>query len=334
MSLTPSQTENARYLYDLAIHRGLAPQRAREFVTAAYKESSLDPNAKGPPVQQYGGRRAAGYFQLLSDGYVDRAERIAGNENGEFNPRANALSILPDYAGYWRSHPNAAPGDAARDVEKSGEGSGFYSDDLPLFSFLNGQARGSLPRGDSPTGPAVGTTAQGPSPRREFVMSIARSVGRGDPIGNVQDALSAFRTAQAQQPPPAPAATSYTPATSSDGPIPGSGRAGIREAFYDPLGGYDEGTFIPAIGGHSTHTHLSFGDPRTALLAIRLAQKLGLSVRENPYVDPVDPGEHVKDSYHKRVFPGLYNGRQLGEAGDFSGSPEDMAALYRWATRR
>jgi hypothetical protein len=104
----------------------------------------------------------------------------------------------------------------------------------------------------------------------------------------------------------------------------------LAEAFYDPVGAYDEGSFIDPIGGHSDHVHLSLNRAATALAAIRFAQKLGLSVRENPYTDPVDP-VHTKGSYHYKTFPGLYGGKHLGEAVDVSGASPLMARYYKWA---
>lgn len=107
---------------------------------------------------------------------------------------------------------------------------------------------------------------------------------------------------------------------------------GVAEAFYDPLGSYDSGRFGGPIGGHSNHVHVSDTSPTGMLAAIRLAQNMGLTVRENPYVDPVDP-VHVQRSFHYRTFPGTYNGRKLGEAIDASGSPDLMAEFFRRITQ-
>lgn len=106
---------------------------------------------------------------------------------------------------------------------------------------------------------------------------------------------------------------------------------GLAEAFYDPLGSFNDGSFGAPIGGHSDHVHVSDVDPQGMLQALALAKQMGLTSRENPYVDKVDP-VHVRGSYHYRTFPGLYNGRQLGEAVDVSGAPDLMAAYYRAVT--
>jgi len=111
----------------------------------------------------------------------------------------------------------------------------------------------------------------------------------------------------------------------------GSPGGGLAEAFYDPLGSYDNGKFGGPIGGHSTHVHLSITEPNLMLRAIAVAQAMGLHVGENPYVGNVSP-VHVDNSYHYRTFPGTYNGRQLGQAIDVTGNPSLMARFYVLAT--
>ena len=106
---------------------------------------------------------------------------------------------------------------------------------------------------------------------------------------------------------------------------------GLAEAFYDPLGSFNDGSFGGPIGGHSDHVHVSDTDPQGMLRAIALARALGLNVGENPYVGGVAP-VHVTGSYHYRDFPGLYNGKTLGEGADVSGSPDLMAQYYRAVT--
>lgn len=73
--------------------------------------------------------------------------------------------------------------------------------------------------------------------------------------------------------------------------------------------------------------------PQAMLAAIRLARKMGLSARENPFVDPVDP-VHVENSYHYRTFPGLFKGRKLGRGLDVSGDPRKLRRYARIIDRR
>src|SRR4051812_38884999 len=119
--LNPQQQAVAVKIYQHGVSRGLAPGRAKELALAAMHESSLRADAQGPPVAQYGGRRAAGPFQLLSPGYVSRAEKLGG----VFNVDAHTEAILPDYLNYWKTHPNAPVGEAASKVERSGQGASY-----------------------------------------------------------------------------------------------------------------------------------------------------------------------------------------------------------------
>jgi hypothetical protein len=69
--------------------------------------------------------------------------------------------------------------------------------------------------------------------------------------------------------------------------------------------------------------------PQAMLAIIKQAQQMGLAVRENPYVDPVDP-VHTKNSWHYQTFPGQYGGKKLGRGADISGNPKSMAQLFGW----
>jgi RHS repeat-associated protein len=115
--LTRSQKHAAAVIFHVARRRGLSRAHAREMVAASYQESGLNPRS----VNASSG--AAGLFQLLSKGYVDRAKRLGG----VFNAKANTRAILPAYVAYWKAHPNARPGEGAAAVEASGEPASFYA---------------------------------------------------------------------------------------------------------------------------------------------------------------------------------------------------------------
>lgn len=131
--LDPGQRRIAKLLFRLARLAGLSERRAREFVHAAWSESKLRPGAVNPSSG------AAGLFQLLSQGYRETAKRLGGL----FNATANAKAILPSYVDYWAAHPNAEPGAGGRDVERSGAGADFYSNDLELFAWLDDGTAGT-----------------------------------------------------------------------------------------------------------------------------------------------------------------------------------------------
>jgi murein DD-endopeptidase MepM/ murein hydrolase activator NlpD len=128
VSLSQQQQGVARIIYAAARKAGLPDARARELVAASYAESGLNPNARNKSSG------AAGLFQLLSPGYVSNANA----HGGVYSPQANIGAILPQYQRYWQQHPNAAPGEAGRDVELSGEGAGFYSHPLGTIGKFGG----------------------------------------------------------------------------------------------------------------------------------------------------------------------------------------------------
>ena len=111
--------------------------------------------------------------------------------------------------------------------------------------------------------------------------------------------------------------------------------ASRSELIYDPIGSMFDGVFKRgAYGGHETHVHAAEGySPELMLALIRRALRMGLSVRENPYTDPVDP-VHTKGSFHYSNFKGSYNGKKLGEAIDVSGDPAKLRRYFRFARRR
>lgn len=107
---------------------------------------------------------------------------------------------------------------------------------------------------------------------------------------------------------------------------------GINEMFWNPMGRkYDQGSMVQGtIKGHDNHIHFGFEAPDVAVAVIKKAQELGLSVRENPYVDKVDP-VHTKGSFHYGNFAEKYNGRTLGKGLDVSGDKTKMRQLFEWA---
>lgn len=117
VTLSPAQQAVGRQLLQAALANGAPAARAPELIDAAYSESSLNPAARN------NSSGAAGLFQLLSSGYVNRANQLGGVNN----PTANLKAILPDYLRYWQQNPQAAPGAAAAAVERSGQGASFYS---------------------------------------------------------------------------------------------------------------------------------------------------------------------------------------------------------------
>jgi len=297
--LDPRQRQNAQLIYSIARSQGVSHERAIELVAAANAESGLRADATNKSSG------AAGFFQLLSQGYRDRAQKLGGL----YDPRANTMAILPDYQSYWRSHPNAAPGEAARDVERSGMGADFY-DDTGQFSWLRGG--GSSPAASPGVAAAPPGTTAAPSPqlvgpsqqelRRQFALQLiqsrrARRTG-GDPNqAGLMQALSAVRRGPQYETPSAAASVTTGPGMSFPAePLP-SGKGSANAA--------------------------------TMMALMKEAQRRGLRVGENPYFDQVDP-VHVTNSLHYQTFPQTFNGRALGRGADITGTPEQMAAYFNW----
>lgn len=94
----------------------------------------------------------------------------------------------------------------------------------------------------------------------------------------------------------------------------------LLEMFYDPGINVKRGKRTGRIGGHSDHVHVA-GGPESVVTLGQMAQGMGLSVRENPAFDPVDP-VHTAGSYH-------YSGRAI----DVSGPSKKLRKFNRAVAR-
>jgi hypothetical protein len=168
--------------------------------------------------------------------------------------------------------------------------------------------------------------------RRSFIL---QGLIRGDKPLSLLEALPGIREGRVSNPlpPGSQPGASTASASPSRGMLPrpiGSQTArGFSELIYDPVGSVFDGVASnKPYGGHGKHLHFASRNPQVVLRGIALAQQLGLNIRENPYIDPVDP-VHTKGSHHYQTFPGKYNGRSLGQALDISGNPKNLKALYQ-----
>jgi len=239
----------------------------------------------------------------------------------QFERPAKPLAEIQRALSYYKATPGVIPQQGFIDGRKKGVANVGASSDA-AFSATGG----------APEDPGVGGSFD---PRRLLASAMTASAnfaksGHIDQSGTIQALLA---------PPAQRQAPSQQTAQAVLAGIGGGGSAqayntakgGLAEAFYDPLGQWDNGRFSSkGIGGHSDHVHVSITNAQTMLRAIRRAQEMGLAARENPYVDAVDP-VHVKGSYHYRDFPGQYGGKKLGEALDVSGNAKLMSDYFRWA---
>lgn len=124
-----------------------------------------------------------------------------------------------------------------------------------------------------------------------------------------------------------------TPARAGEGAA--GSRLGLKDVFSDQLGySVDEGLYWnQTIGKHGKHVHVSTFDPVTMLAVLREAVKRGLTIRENPLYDKVDP-VHVAGSDHYKVFADdprtSFDESELGTAADISGVGH--VEFARWLT--
>jgi hypothetical protein len=112
----------------------------------------------------------------------------------------------------------------------------------------------------------------------------------------------------------------------ANGPQGGRDRATVLELFYNGPGGVNvkNGQRVQKgfVDGHTDHVHVATQGRRGADRLGRLAQRMGLAVRENETFDPVDP-VHTEGSYH-------YSDRAI----DVSGDPDLMRKFARRVARR
>lgn len=195
VDLSERQRRNAAVIYLEGRRRGLSRRRARELALASWHESNWFENA----VNKSSG--AAGLFQLLSEHYRRRARELGGL----FDPLANTRAIIGDYVSYWRRHPRAARGAAARDVERSGEPASFYADDVEVVAWLDDSSARRLAGGTAGAASPDG----GPRPRlRDFVRGdvqgsdprlLARLWLLGAWLGEVIEVGSGYRSIEEQR---------------------------------------------------------------------------------------------------------------------------------------
>lgn len=184
---TPSQwPASAQLAYQMGVARGLDSTQAKDFAAAQYGESGFDPNARN------NSSGAAGLYQLLSQGYVDKANALGG----VYNPRANIGAILPNYVDYYKSHPQYVPGAAASYVEASGEPASYYA-----------QGLSHLPGGPPPPGSAGAGAGPAPVAAALTAGAVGAALGAAPsaPPPPIPGALVAALRALASRPQATPA---------------------------------------------------------------------------------------------------------------------------------
>lgn len=304
----------AQLIRSYARRYGVDPQAA---LAVARTEGGLRWGAVGDQGTSFGP------FQLHEGGALPRGKGAAWANSPE--GIAYALSRMAE-SGARGLRGRAAIESIVRNFERPADPDTSISRALGFYG-------GDVPEGTGTQGAAIYSEETAPmdsqaDPRRQVLSALIDAAGDRSP--DYEKVIAALGQVGAARRAPA-----SSPAADPSSPAAGGGAVsgGISELFYDPLGAIKNGQQIDAIGGHDDHVHFASGNPQLMLAAIRKARQLGLNVTENPYTDS-SIGGHVEGSHHYRRFPGRYNGRQLGQGIDASGSAQAMAALYRWLSRR
>ena len=195
-----------------------------------------------------------------------------------------------------------------------------------ILRALGGDAGGqSSPSAATATAPDATVPAAGGLDRRALLLNYLQE--RGNPnalLGLAAGLQQADATAAPSYSAPQ-AAQQATPTGPSRG---AGGRMGspdrLLELFYNGPGGVnvDNGRRVGRgfVSGHTNHVHVAAG-PKTIQSIARIAQEMGLSVRELAPFDKVDP-VHTRNSFHYRNM-----------AADISGDPRKMAEFSRRVAR-
>lgn len=281
-------------------------------------ESGFDPKAVGDDAKAgYGNTFGLGLGQITTK-YNDDVINFFGGRDAMMDPVTNilAMKMVYDRQGIKAWYGTRYVTD--KDAHYKG---GDLGGDVPTAGKGNTASNFNLGGSQTPVAPKANPFTTIASLSQNQSGPFADTMNRGwDLLGQL------WQQKYGQQAAPTSLA-SVTKMGGTGGSVDqtagaGGGLSGLREAFYDPVGGYDNGTSIGPIGGHSDHQHFG-GGPKTIARIIKLAQERGLTVRENNAVDPVDP-VHVQNSWHYR-----FGGR--GGA-DISGP--DMEGFFRDVLRR
>lgn len=110
------------------------------------------------------------------------------------------------------------------------------------------------------------------------------------------------------------------------------GKLQIEEMYFDPGLNLDSGQKVGAIGGHGSHVHVASSKGDDMVKIVRLAKRLGLSVRELHGHEQVDP-VHTDGSFHYQKTK-TSRGRTIGKAADISGDMKKLKRFNRIIARR
>lgn len=245
---------------------------------------------------------------------------------------ASALKSIGDSSGSGRRGSQQPSGRATEQTTTTVTGAGF--DPGPgasaLAQLAQQQARPQAPtsmpsppqfsaRAAMPTGYQAPSAAPIEQPQSNLTELLANVSSGGGSIPQVDVQTRTSKTAGQSQA-KGEGGGGKSSRKDAGGPIGGP----LLEMFYNGPGGVnvDNGKRVKRgfVSGHTNHVHVAAG-PKTTRTLAKLAQDMGLTVRELEPYDKVDP-VHTGGSYHYRK-----------QAADISGDPKLMAEYSRRVAR-
>lgn len=328
----PQGTDYRKVAQQIAAKYGLGPW----FLRQISQESGFNPGARS-------GAGAVGIAQIVPRYHPDVDPNTPGNQAAGANPVVDLnyaaqldKNLINKYGSVERALSAYNSGRPDKYLDPNFAGGQTYNYVRSILSRGQYGSRNAgvppspsnppSPRAGGVPSPIPGAPLSAGNPLLQIIQSTRKSLGmeprKNDPLSTLLAQRSASQPQPSAQPLP------YTPGTPAPfQTLPArqgqTGGGSIVELLHEGVGGPTHST--------GEHIHVALSSPQAELAAIQEAQRRGLSVRENPYTDPVDP-VHTRNSYHYRTFPGRYGGKQLGQAADVSGP--GMSAYEAWVRSR
>ena len=290
------------------------PQARKRYVLAAVQtglvESHLH-NLSG------GDRDSAGWRQ-------ERASIYGTGKGGNTDVKAGVRRFRQEFEQHY--DPGEASYEVAAQVQRpAAQYRGRYKDVRAEAKRIAGNVRGGSP---SPVGPDGAAPAYGQPDGQLKQQALVGYLGNRGKPGALLQLKAGLDAAQGQ---PAPAAPRRNDSRNPSSPRGHVVKGPLREMFYNGPGGInvDEGKRVDHgyVDGHGEHVHVA-GQQRDMKVLGKLAQRMGLTVRENPAFDPVDP-VHTRGSFHY----GRREGRRNYRALDVSGDPDKLLKFNQRVAR-
>ncbi len=258
------------------------------FAQIAKGESGYQVGAVG---NDPGGTPGYGLWQITTHWNDDIIKRFGGREKLLTDPVANAKAAKAIYD---------------RQGIKAWYGTRYMTGTNLHYKGDTSAWQNAVESDDGSTATAEPTvrTVSNQAERAQLVSNwlMARKTGDSRQALMAMAMLPREKTVLGSKMPTQPATKKQVPSGTPGSTPSRDGMSRLLELFWEGKGAidYSKGTMLAdgAIGNHSDHVHVAAGKNTTIKLG-KIAEQMGLAVRENPHWDPVDP-VHVPNSYHYR----------------------------------